>query len=112
MATSHRRRRRRARPWQRPRTRGRRPAWPEGTEAPGRGSDLSERTDRARGRPIRRVTWPGMRIATWNVNSLRARMPRLLPWLEEHRPDVVCLQETKVADADFPHLDFHALGYE
>ncbi len=39
-----------------------------------------------------------MRIATWNVNSLKQRMPRLLPWLDERRPDVVCLQETKLAD--------------
>jgi exodeoxyribonuclease III len=39
-----------------------------------------------------------VRIATWNVNSLKQRMPRLLPWLDERRPDVVCLQETKLAD--------------
>ena len=39
-----------------------------------------------------------MRIATWNVNSLKQRMPRLLPWLDERRPDIVCLQETKLAD--------------
>ena len=39
-----------------------------------------------------------MRIATWNVNSVRQRLPRLLPWLDERRPDVVCLQETKLAD--------------
>ena len=39
-----------------------------------------------------------MRIATWNVNSLKQRIPRLLPWLDERRPDVVCLQETKLAD--------------
>ncbi|MGH3530020.1 MAG: endonuclease/exonuclease/phosphatase family protein, partial [Pseudonocardiaceae bacterium] len=36
-----------------------------------------------------------MRVATWNVNSVRSRMPRLLPWLDERVPDVVCLQETK-----------------
>lgn len=42
-----------------------------------------------------------MRIATWNVNSIRPRIPRLLPWLEQRRPDVVCLQETKVTDAGF-----------
>jgi exodeoxyribonuclease-3 len=45
-----------------------------------------------------------MRIATWNVNSVRQRMPRLLPWLDERRPDVVCLQETKLADAAFQEL--------
>jgi exodeoxyribonuclease-3 len=39
-----------------------------------------------------------VRIATWNVNSLKQRMPRLLPWLDQRRPDVVCLQETKLAD--------------
>jgi exodeoxyribonuclease-3 len=39
-----------------------------------------------------------MRVATWNVNSLKQRMPRFLPWLDERRPDVVCLQETKLAD--------------
>jgi exodeoxyribonuclease-3 len=45
-----------------------------------------------------------MRIATWNVNSLRQRLPRLLPWLDERRPDVVCLQETKLADGAFAEL--------
>ncbi|MBV9803356.1 MAG: exodeoxyribonuclease III [Solirubrobacterales bacterium] len=45
-----------------------------------------------------------MRIATWNVNSLKQRLPRLLPWLDERRPDVVCLQETKVADQAFAEL--------
>ncbi|MEO6701633.1 MAG: exodeoxyribonuclease III [Jatrophihabitantaceae bacterium] len=39
-----------------------------------------------------------MRIATWNVNSIKQRMPRFLPWLDERRPDVVCLQETKLSD--------------
>jgi exodeoxyribonuclease III len=39
-----------------------------------------------------------VRIATWNVNSVKQRLPRLLPWLDERRPDVVCLQETKLAD--------------
>ena len=42
-----------------------------------------------------------MRIATWNVNSVKQRVPRLLPWLDERRPDVVCLQETKLADDAF-----------
>ena len=45
-----------------------------------------------------------MRIATWNVNSVKQRLPRLLPWLDERRPDVVCLQETKLADAAFEEL--------
>ena len=42
-----------------------------------------------------------MRIATWNVNSVKQRLPRLLPWLDERQPDVVCLQETKLADDAF-----------
>jgi exodeoxyribonuclease-3 len=45
-----------------------------------------------------------MRIATWNVNSVKQRVPRLLPWLDERRPDVVCLQETKLADEAFLEL--------
>jgi exodeoxyribonuclease-3 len=45
-----------------------------------------------------------VRIATWNVNSIRQRLPRLLPWLDERRPDVVCLQETKLGDAAFAEL--------
>ena len=53
-----------------------------------------------------------MRIATWNVNSIGARLPRLLPWLEDVAPDVVALQETKCADAAFPYLPINALGYE
>ena len=53
-----------------------------------------------------------MRIATWNVNSLKARQERVEEWLAYAHPDVVCLQETKLADAAFPHLAFSALGYE
>jgi exodeoxyribonuclease-3 len=45
-----------------------------------------------------------LRIATWNVNSVKQRVPRLLPWLDERRPDVVCLQETKLADDAFGDL--------
>jgi exodeoxyribonuclease-3 len=45
-----------------------------------------------------------MRLATWNVNSVKQRVPRLLPWLEERQPDVVCLQETKLADEAFDEL--------
>ncbi|HTZ65788.1 MAG TPA: exodeoxyribonuclease III [Solirubrobacteraceae bacterium] len=45
-----------------------------------------------------------MRIATWNVNSVKQRVPRLLPWLEQRQPDVVCLQETKLADEAFEQL--------
>ncbi len=56
-----------------------------------------------------------MRIATWNVNSVKQRVPRLLPWLDERRPDVVCLQETKLTDAAFTELladDLSERGYE
>ena len=51
-------------------------------------------------------------MATWNVNSVGARLPRLLDWLETRSPDVVALQETKCADAAFPHAAVEALGYE
>jgi exodeoxyribonuclease-3 len=56
-----------------------------------------------------------VRIATWNVNSAKQRVPRLLPWLDERQPDVVCLQETKLADAAFDELlgdELAARGYE
>lgn len=53
-----------------------------------------------------------MRIATWNVNSLRARLPRVEEWIADVRPDVLCLQETKMAEDAFPHLAFEQLGYE
>jgi len=55
-----------------------------------------------------------MRIATWNVNSVKQRMPRLLPWLDQRQPDVVCLQETKLADDAFAELlgdDLARRGY-
>src|SRR5437867_12918172 len=50
-------------------------------------------------------------IATWNVNSIRTRLPRLLAWLERRRPDIVCLQETKVEDERFPVAELGGLGY-
>jgi exodeoxyribonuclease-3 len=56
-----------------------------------------------------------VRIATWNVNSVKQRVPRLLPWLDERRPDVVCLQETKLADKAFLDLlgdELEGRGYE
>ena len=52
-----------------------------------------------------------MRIATWNVNSLKARLPRVEEWLAYAEPDVLCLQETKLADTAFPALTFEGLGY-
>ncbi|WP_245744538.1 exodeoxyribonuclease III [Lentzea fradiae] len=57
----------------------------------------------------------GVRVATWNVNSVKQRVPRLLPWLDQRKPDVVCLQETKLADDAFRALLGVALnerGYE
>nr|MBA2624370.1 endonuclease/exonuclease/phosphatase family protein [Acidimicrobiia bacterium] len=53
-----------------------------------------------------------MRIATWNVNSLKARQERVEEWVGYARPDVLCLQETKLADDAFPALAFSGLGYE
>jgi exodeoxyribonuclease-3 len=53
-----------------------------------------------------------MLVATWNINSIRVRLPRLLQWLERRRPDVVCLQETKVVDGEFPADPLRALGYQ
>jgi exodeoxyribonuclease-3 len=50
-------------------------------------------------------------LASWNVNSLKARMPRVEEFLATHGPDVVCLQETKAAPEAFPHLELQALGY-
>ena len=71
------------------------------------------RPDDATGRPAHRL-WHArcVRIATWNVNSVGARLPRLLAWLEDRQPDVVALQETKCADGAFPHAQVEALGYE
>lgn len=53
-----------------------------------------------------------MRLATWNVNSLTARLPLVLEWAEAHAPDVLCMQETKLADGTFPADAFRELGYE
>ncbi len=52
-----------------------------------------------------------MRIASFNINGIRARRERLLEWLQETRPSVACLQEIKCQDADFPAADFEAIGY-
>jgi exodeoxyribonuclease III len=53
-----------------------------------------------------------MRLITWNVNSIRARLPRVGELLEQHRPDVVCVQETKVGSDAFPHDALRAHGYQ
>ncbi len=52
-----------------------------------------------------------MKIATWNINSLRVRLPHVLRWLESQRPDVLALQEAKLPDPDFPAEEFTRLGY-
>ena len=53
-----------------------------------------------------------MKIATWNVNSLKVRLPHVLDWLATEQPDVLCLQETKLTDENFPADDIRAAGYE
>jgi exodeoxyribonuclease-3 len=53
-----------------------------------------------------------MKLVTWNVNSLKVRLPQLLDWLAAHAPDVVCLQETKLEDVNFPAQALRAAGYE
>lgn len=53
-----------------------------------------------------------MRIATFNINGIKARLPRLLEWLEETKPDIACLQEVKSQDADFPADAFENIGYQ
>lgn len=53
-----------------------------------------------------------MKVATFNVNSVRARVPVLQRWLQAVQPDVVALQETKVEDSKFPYAEFEALGYD
>ncbi len=53
-----------------------------------------------------------MKLATWNVNSLNIRLPRLVDWLAANQPDIIGLQETKVEDARFPALEIAAAGYE
>jgi exodeoxyribonuclease-3 len=52
-----------------------------------------------------------MRIATWNINGLRARLDFVLIWLNERQPDIVGLQELKITDDEFPHEPFNAIGY-
>lgn len=53
-----------------------------------------------------------MKLATWNVNSLKVRLPQVLDFLAVHKPDVLCLQETKLEDDKFPVLDIHSAGYQ
>jgi exodeoxyribonuclease-3 len=53
-----------------------------------------------------------MKLATWNVNSLKVRLPQVLDWAGKHRPDVLCLQETKLQNEQFPAVAIRAAGYE
>ncbi|MBC7804254.1 MAG: exodeoxyribonuclease III [Candidatus Parcubacteria bacterium] len=53
-----------------------------------------------------------MKLAAWNVNSLRVRLPHLIDWLAQARPDVVCLQELKLEDAKFPRAELERAGYQ
>lgn len=53
-----------------------------------------------------------LKIATWNVNSLRIRLPQVVDWLKTEQPDILALQETKTADADFPSAELMAGGYQ
>ena len=55
---------------------------------------------------------PQLKIATWNVNSVRMRLETVLDWLENHQPQVLCIQETKTPDVQFPKESFLKLGYE
>jgi exodeoxyribonuclease-3 len=52
------------------------------------------------------------KIATWNVNSLRVRLPQVLDWLQTQQPDILALQETKMIDEAFPTVNFQSLGYQ
>jgi exodeoxyribonuclease-3 len=53
-----------------------------------------------------------MKLATWNVNSLKVRLPQVVEWTGKHRPDVLCLQETKLQNDQFPAVEIRAAGYE
>jgi len=53
-----------------------------------------------------------MKLATWNVNSLKVRLPQVVEWAGKHRPDVLCLQETKLQNDQFPAVEIRAAGYQ
>jgi exodeoxyribonuclease-3 len=53
-----------------------------------------------------------IKVASFNINGIKARLPRLIEWLEETQPDIACLQEIKTQDEGFPAADFAAIGYE
>ena len=52
-----------------------------------------------------------MKLATWNVNSLKVRLPHVIDWLSQHQPEILCLQETKLTDDNFPITELAAAGY-
>src|ERR1700687_1627401 len=64
-----------------------------------------------RGIECRIILFESMKVATYNVNSIRQRLPIVLAWITEHKPDVMCLQETKVQDQDFPVEAIRDAGY-
>jgi exodeoxyribonuclease-3 len=80
-----------------------------------RHSGLPARADLGHRRPLTTLFNPGstpaMRVATWNVNSIKQRVDNAVAWLKERAPDIVCLQETKCVDEAFPREAFEALGY-
>ena len=53
-----------------------------------------------------------MKLATWNVNSLKVRLPQVIDWLQTNQPDMLCLQESKLTDENFPAAEIAAIGYE
>ena len=53
-----------------------------------------------------------MKLATWNVNSLKVRLPQVIDWLKENQPDILCLQETKLSDENFPSGEISTIGYQ
>src|SRR3977135_3974015 len=84
-----------------------RPRYRHGPNGPGNGRMMPAGTPAGPPWPARpgpTATVGPVRVATWNVNSVKQRVPRLLPWLEQRQPDVVCLQETKLADEAFDEL--------
>src|ERR1700755_321688 len=54
---------------------------------------------------------PTIKVATYNINGIRARLPRLIEWLQREKPDIVCLQELKAIDAAFPLNELQEIGY-
>src|SRR5204862_7882292 len=72
----------------------------------------SDVRSRPRSRPALLSGWRAMRIATWNVNSLKARLEKVEWWLERAAPDVLLIQETKLTDAEAPVMAFTMAGYD